>query len=47
MRLTHQSPVGAPTATAAETHVSQASLSRAVAELERQLGVQLLERDTL
>ena len=27
-------------------HVSQSSLSRAVADLERQLGVQLLERDT-
>ncbi|MGW0838702.1 LysR family transcriptional regulator [Streptomyces sp. NPDC002787] len=34
------------TAAAAEMHVSQSSLSRAVADLERQLGVQLLERDT-
>lgn len=34
------------TAAAKEMHVSQSSLSRAVADLERQLGVQLLERDT-
>ncbi|MFF7394265.1 LysR substrate-binding domain-containing protein [Streptomyces scabiei] len=34
------------TAAAAQMHVSQSSLSRAVADLERQLGVQLLERDT-
>ncbi|MCW2880200.1 MAG: putative LysR-family transcriptional regulator [Sphaerisporangium sp.] len=34
------------TAAAAEMHVSQSSLSRAVAELERQLGTLLLERDT-
>ncbi|MEQ4724088.1 LysR family transcriptional regulator [Nonomuraea sp. B19D2] len=34
------------TAAAAEMHVSQSSLSRAVAELERLLGAQLLERDT-
>ena len=34
------------TAAAAELHVSQSSLSRAVADLERLLGVQLLERDT-
>ncbi|CAL9330192.1 HTH-type transcriptional regulator GltC [Streptomyces sp. enrichment culture] len=34
------------TAAAADMHVSQSSLSRAVADLERQLGVQLLERDT-
>ncbi|MGA5454593.1 LysR family transcriptional regulator [Streptomyces umbrinus] len=34
------------TAAAAEMHVSQSSLSRAVADLERHLGVQLLERDT-
>ncbi|MFE7767164.1 LysR family transcriptional regulator [Streptomyces sp. NPDC057438] len=34
------------TAAAAEMHVSQSSLSRAVADLERQLGVRLLERDT-
>ncbi|WP_333735886.1 LysR family transcriptional regulator [Streptomyces sp. IBSBF 2806] len=34
------------TAAAVEMHVSQSSLSRAVADLERQLGVQLLARDT-
>ncbi|MFE3827687.1 LysR substrate-binding domain-containing protein [Streptomyces sp. NPDC059092] len=34
------------TAAAAQLHVSQSSLSRAVADLERQLGAQLLERDT-
>ncbi|ANS63351.1 LysR family transcriptional regulator [Streptomyces lincolnensis] len=34
------------TAAAAEMHVSQSSLSRAVAELERTLGMRLLERDT-
>lgn len=34
------------TAAAAQMHVSQSSLSRAVADLERQLGVRLLERDT-
>ncbi|GGO47784.1 transcriptional regulator [Streptomyces daqingensis] len=34
------------TAAAAELHVSQSSLSRAVADLERLLGAQLLERDT-
>ncbi|MGP3918932.1 LysR family transcriptional regulator [Nonomuraea sp. 10N515B] len=34
------------TAAAAELHVSQSSLSRAVAELERLLGAQLLARDT-
>ncbi|MFC4494131.1 LysR family transcriptional regulator [Streptomyces ovatisporus] len=34
------------TAAAAELHVSQSSLSRAVADLERLLGTQLLERDT-
>ena len=34
------------TAAAADLHVSQSSLSRAVADLERQLGVRLLERDT-
>ncbi|WP_030606983.1 LysR family transcriptional regulator [Streptomyces sclerotialus] len=34
------------TAAAAGLHVSQSSLSRAVADLERQLGAQLLERDT-
>ncbi|MEV6171959.1 LysR substrate-binding domain-containing protein [Streptomyces sp. NPDC051954] len=34
------------TAAAAEMHVSQSSLSRAVAELERILGATLLERDT-
>lgn len=34
------------TGAAAEMHVSQSSLSRAVAELERLLGAQLLERDT-
>lgn len=34
------------TAAAAQLHVSQSSLSRAVADLERQVGAQLLERDT-
>lgn len=34
------------TAAAAQMHVSQSSLSRAVADLERLLGAQLLERDT-
>ncbi|MCX5322232.1 LysR family transcriptional regulator [Streptomyces sp. NBC_00120] len=34
------------TAAAAQLHASQSSLSRAVADLERQLGTQLLERDT-
>lgn len=34
------------TAAAAELHVSQSSLSRAVADLERLLGAQLLARDT-
>ncbi|MEV7089379.1 LysR substrate-binding domain-containing protein [Streptomyces sp. NPDC093085] len=34
------------TAAAAHLHVSQSSLSRAVADLERQLGARLLERDT-
>ena len=34
------------TAAAAEMHVSQSSLSRAVADLERHLGVQPLERDS-
>ncbi|WP_327392386.1 LysR substrate-binding domain-containing protein [Streptomyces sp. NBC_01186] len=34
------------TSAAAQLHVSQSSLSRAVADLERQLGTQLLERDT-
>ncbi|MGW2325956.1 LysR family transcriptional regulator [Streptomyces sp. NPDC001700] len=34
------------TAAAAELHVSQSSLSRAVADLERTLGMRLLERDT-
>lgn len=34
------------TAAAAQLHVSQSSLSRTVAELERSLGAQLLERDT-
>jgi LysR family transcriptional regulator, carnitine catabolism transcriptional activator len=34
------------TAAAAELHVSQSSLSRTVAELERSLGGQLLDRDT-
>ncbi|MEV6591343.1 LysR family transcriptional regulator [Streptomyces acidicola] len=34
------------TAAAAEMHVSQSSLSRAVADLERTLGMRLLERDT-
>ncbi|NGO69981.1 LysR family transcriptional regulator [Streptomyces boncukensis] len=34
------------TAAAAALHVSQSSLSRAVADLERQLGARLLERDT-
>lgn len=34
------------TAAAAELHVSQSSLSRTVAELERSFGAQLLERDT-
>lgn len=34
------------TAAAAELHVSQSSLSRTVAELERVFGAQLLERDT-
>ena len=34
------------TAAAADLHVSQSSLSRAVADLERRLGAQLLERDT-
>ncbi|MET8327849.1 LysR family transcriptional regulator [Streptomyces sp. NPDC005181] len=34
------------TAAAAQLHISQSSLSRAVADLERQLGTQLLERDT-
>ena len=37
---------GSFTAAAAEMHVSQSSLSRAVADLERLLGAQLLERDT-
>ncbi len=34
------------TAAAAQLHVSQSTLSRTVAELERSLGAQLLERDT-
>lgn len=34
------------TAAARQMHLSQSSLSRAVADLERQFGVQLLERDT-
>ncbi|QPP06279.1 LysR family transcriptional regulator [Streptomyces bathyalis] len=34
------------TAAASQLHVSQSSLSRAVADLERVLGAQLLERDT-
>ncbi|MGC9539086.1 LysR substrate-binding domain-containing protein [Streptomyces sp. UG1] len=34
------------TAAAGEMHMSQSSLSRAVAELERTLGTRLLERDT-
>ncbi|MHA6803743.1 LysR substrate-binding domain-containing protein [Salinifilum ghardaiensis] len=34
------------TAAAAQLHVSQSSLSRTVAELERSLGAQLVERDT-
>ncbi|MFE6166174.1 LysR family transcriptional regulator [Streptomyces sp. NPDC056486] len=34
------------TAAAAQLHVSQSSLSRAVADLERELGARLLERDT-
>ncbi|MET7518068.1 LysR substrate-binding domain-containing protein [Streptomyces sp. NPDC005480] len=34
------------TAAAAQLHVSQSSLSRAVADLEKQVGAQLLERDT-
>lgn len=34
------------TAAANELHVSQSSLSRAVADLERRLGARLLERDT-
>lgn len=34
------------TAAAADMHISQSSLSRTVAELERLFGVQLLERDT-
>ncbi|MEV0781279.1 LysR substrate-binding domain-containing protein [Streptomyces sp. NPDC050433] len=34
------------TAAAGQLHVSQSSLSRAVADLERQLGTQLFDRDT-
>jgi LysR family carnitine catabolism transcriptional activator len=34
------------TAAAAQLHVSQSAVSRAVADLERQLGIQLLARDT-
>lgn len=37
---------GSFTAAAADMHVSQSSLSRTVADLERLFGVQLLERDT-
>lgn len=37
---------GSFTAAAGDLHLSQSSLSRAVAELERELGAQLLERDT-
>lgn len=38
--------VGSFTAAAAQLRVSQSSLSRAVADLERQVGARLLERDT-